>query len=121
MSVGAVMPAAQNSWGDPVDDATGPLDAAGDSFDLGLENPHEILGLAADEIRPDAIISAARRRLDAVRDACGSEDGVKAAVVSLIVAARQALLRQAGHDSKSGQAPNAGQAIHTGQADDDAA
>jgi hypothetical protein len=55
------MPAAQNSWGDPVDDATGPLDAAGNSFDLGPENPREILGLAADEIRPDAIISAARR------------------------------------------------------------
>jgi hypothetical protein len=115
------MPAAQNSWGDPVDDATGPLDAAGNSFDLGPENPREILGLSADEIRPDAIISAARRRLDAVRDACGSEDGVKAAVVSLIVAARQTLLRQAGHDSKSGQAPHAGQAIHTGQADDDTA
>ena len=119
MRVEAAISAAQSSWGPPVDDEPSSLDAAEGFF--GLEKPHEILGLAADDLQPDSIISAARRRLDAIRDASGSEDGVKAAVVSLIVAARQALLRQAGHESKSGQAPNAGQAIHTGQADDDAA
>jgi len=85
-----------------VDDANGPLDAAGNPF--GLEKPHEILGLAADESEPGAIIRAARQRLDAVRDAGGSDEGVRAAVVSLIVAARQALLQQAGSTSEAGRA-----------------
>ena len=96
------MTVAQNSWAPLVDDANGPLVAAGNPF--GLEKPHEMLGLAADESEPSTIIHAARQRLDAVRDAGGSEEGVRAAVVSLIVAARQALLQQAGYAADAGRA-----------------
>jgi hypothetical protein len=57
--------------------------------------PHELLGLPADTTDPGLIVQAARRRLNAIRDAYGSEEDVKDALVSIIVAARQAMLARA--------------------------
>ena len=57
--------------------------------------PHELLGLPAETTDPGLIVQAARRRLNAIRDACGSEEDVKDALVSIIVAARQAMLARA--------------------------
>ena len=57
--------------------------------------PHEVLGLPADTTDPGLIVQAARRRLNAIRDAYGSEGDVKEALTSIIVAARQAMLAQA--------------------------
>lgn len=57
--------------------------------------PHEVLGLPADTTDPGLIVQAARRRLNAIRDAYGSEADVKEVLTSIIVAARQAMLAQA--------------------------
>jgi hypothetical protein len=60
-----------------------------------LDEPHVWLGLPADETCPGRIAAAARKRLDAIRDAGGTDDAVKEAVIAIIVAARQALLARA--------------------------
>lgn len=60
-----------------------------------LDEPHVWLGLSADETAPDRIIAAARRRLDMICTACGSEQAVRDTVVTILVAARQALLARA--------------------------
>jgi hypothetical protein len=60
-----------------------------------LDDPHVWLGLPADETCPGRIADAARRRLDAIRDAGGAEESIKEAVIRIIVAARQALLARA--------------------------
>lgn len=60
-----------------------------------LDEPHVWLGLPADETCPGRIAAAARKRLDAIRDAGGTDDTVKEAVIAIIVAARQALLARA--------------------------
>lgn len=57
--------------------------------------PHDVLGLPAETTDPGLIVQAARRRLNAIRDAYGSEEDVKEALVSIIVAARQAMLAHA--------------------------
>lgn len=57
--------------------------------------PHEVLGLPAETTDPGLIVQAARRRLNAIRDAYGSERDVKEVLTSIIVAARQAMLAQA--------------------------
>ena len=57
--------------------------------------PHEVLGLPPDTTDAGLIVQAARRRLNAIRDAYGSQEDVKNALVSTIVAARQAMLAQA--------------------------
>jgi hypothetical protein len=57
--------------------------------------PHDVLGLPAETIDPGLIVQAARRRLNAIRDAYGSDEDVKETLVSIIVAARQAMLAQA--------------------------
>jgi hypothetical protein len=54
-----------------------------------------VLGLPAETIDPGLIVQAARRRLNAIRDAYGSDEDVKETLVSIIVAARQAMLAQA--------------------------
>jgi len=54
--------------------------------------PHEVLGLPPDTRDAGLIVQAARRLLNAIRDAYGSEKDVKDALVSIIVAARQAML-----------------------------
>jgi hypothetical protein len=54
-----------------------------------------VLGLPAETTDPGLIVQAARRRLNAIRDAYGSEEDVKETLVSIIVAARQAMLAQA--------------------------
>ncbi len=51
--------------------------------------------LPAETIDAGLIVQAARRRLNAIRDAYGSESDVKEVLTSLIVAARQAMLAQA--------------------------
>jgi hypothetical protein len=60
-----------------------------------LAAPHEVLGLPPDTTDAALIVQAARRRLNAIRDAYGSEEDVKDALVSMIVAARQAMLARA--------------------------
>ncbi|MCE2726387.1 MAG: hypothetical protein LW698_06370 [Planctomycetaceae bacterium] len=60
-----------------------------------LAAPHEVLGLPPDTTDAGLIVQAARRRLNAIRDAYGSQEDVKDALVSTIVAARQAMLAQA--------------------------
>jgi hypothetical protein len=65
-----------------------------------LTAPHEVLGLPADTADVGLIVQAARRRLNAIRDAYGSEEDVKDALVAIIVAARQAML--AGANGLSG-------------------
>jgi hypothetical protein len=62
---------------------------------LPPEAPHEVLGLPADTTDAGLIVQAARRRLNAIRDAYGSEEDVKDALVAIIVAARQAMLARA--------------------------
>jgi hypothetical protein len=57
--------------------------------------PHEVLGLPAETTDAGLIVQAARRRLNAIRDAYGSEGDVKEVLTSIIVAARQAMLAQA--------------------------
>lgn len=57
--------------------------------------PHEVLGLPADTTDPGLIVEAARRRLNSIRNAYGSESDVKEVLTSIIVAARQAMLAQA--------------------------
>lgn len=60
-----------------------------------LAAPHEVLGLPPDTTDAGLIVQAARRRLNAIRDAYGSQEEVKHALVSTIVAARQAMLARA--------------------------
>lgn len=62
---------------------------------LPPEAPHEILGLPPDITDAGLIVQAARQRLNAIRDAYGSQEDVKDALVSTIVAARQAMLARA--------------------------
>ena len=57
--------------------------------------PHDVLGLPAETTDPGLIVQAARRRLNAIREAYGSDEDVKDLVISIIVAARQAMLAQA--------------------------
>ena len=57
-----------------------------------LDSPHTWLGLAPDVRNPAMIVSAARQRLEAIRDAYGSEQEVKEMLVSIIVTARQEML-----------------------------
>lgn len=72
------------------------LHAAPNSADVPLlDEAHVWLGLSVDETCPGRIASAARQRLDAIRDAGGTDDAVKETVVAIIVAARQALLARA--------------------------
>jgi hypothetical protein len=66
-----------------------------------LDDPHVWLGLGADETAPEIIAAAARRRLDAICAACGSEQAVRDTVVAILVAARQSLLARA-HGDASG-------------------
>jgi T5SS/PEP-CTERM-associated repeat protein/autotransporter-associated beta strand protein len=60
-----------------------------------LASPHTWLGLDADVSEPAAIVQAARHRLEAIRDAYGSEREVKDVLVSIIVRARQEMLSRA--------------------------
>ena len=60
-----------------------------------LASPHTWLGLDADVREPAAIVQAARHRLEAIRDAYGSEREVKDVLVSIIVRARQEMLSRA--------------------------
>ncbi len=60
-----------------------------------LTCPHAWLGLEPSEREPAAIVQAARQRLEAIRDAYGSEREVKDVLVSIIVAARQEMLSRA--------------------------
>ena len=60
-----------------------------------LACPHAWLGLDADVREPGLIVQAARRRLEAIRDAYGSEREVKDVLVSIIVTARQEMLSRA--------------------------
>jgi hypothetical protein len=60
-----------------------------------LASPHTWLGLARDVRDPAAIVQAARQRLEAIRDAYGSEREVKDLLVSIIVTARQEMLSRA--------------------------
>jgi T5SS/PEP-CTERM-associated repeat protein len=60
-----------------------------------LASPHTWLGLDADVTEPAAIVQAARHRLEAIRDAYGSERDVKDVLVSIIVRARQEMLSRA--------------------------
>lgn len=62
----------------------------------GIENPHEVLGLAADEVNPFTIIEAAHARLVSLRSSGGSEVVVQRAVMRQIRAARAAMLAAAG-------------------------
>lgn len=57
-----------------------------------LATPHAWLGLDADVREPAAIVQAARDRLEAIRDAYGSEREVRDVLISIIVTARQELL-----------------------------
>jgi hypothetical protein len=57
-----------------------------------LSCPHAWLGLEPSVREPAAIVQAARQRLEAIRDAYGSEREVKDVLVSIIVTARQELL-----------------------------
>jgi hypothetical protein len=59
---------------------------------LVLDEPHLRLGLSADATAPDRITEAARRRLDAIGTACGSAQAVRDTIVTILVAARSALL-----------------------------
>jgi len=70
-----------------------------------LDDPHVWLGLPADETCPGRIADAARRRLDAIRDAGGAEESIKEAVIRIIVAARQALLARAREATHQQPAP----------------
>lgn len=60
-----------------------------------LACPHAWLGLEPTAREPAAIVQAARQRLEAIRDAYGSERTVKDVLVSIIVTARQEMLSQA--------------------------
>ncbi len=60
-----------------------------------LAMPHAWLGLAPDDTEPAVIMQAARRRLEAIRDAYGSEEQVKEVLVTIIVTARQEMLSRA--------------------------
>jgi hypothetical protein len=60
-----------------------------------LTCPHAWLGLEPTVREPAAIVQAARWRLEAIRDASGSEGDVKDVLVSIIVTARQELLSRA--------------------------
>jgi hypothetical protein len=60
-----------------------------------LAAPHAWLGLEPTVREPAAIVQAARRRLEAIRDAYGSEREVKDVLVSIIVTARQEMLSRA--------------------------
>ncbi|MFM7291120.1 MAG: hypothetical protein ACKO6B_07805 [Planctomycetia bacterium] len=57
-----------------------------------LACPHAWLGLEPTVREPAAIVQAARRRLEAIRDAYGSEGDVNDVLVSIIVTARQDML-----------------------------
>ena len=57
-----------------------------------LATPHAWLGLDASVREPAVIVQAARDRLEAIRDAYGSERDVKDVLVSIIVTARQEML-----------------------------
>lgn len=57
--------------------------------------PHDVLGLPAETTDPGLIVQAARQRLNAIRDAYGSDEDVKDLVISIIVAARQTMLARA--------------------------
>ena len=58
----------------------------------GIRNPHVWLGLSAEEQDAAAIVLAARRRLETLRDAYGSETDVTETLVAIVVTARQAML-----------------------------
>jgi hypothetical protein len=60
-----------------------------------LACPHAWLGLEPTVREPAVIVQAARRRLEAIRDAHGSEREVKDVLVSIIVTARQEMLSRA--------------------------
>ena len=57
-----------------------------------LASPHTWLGLDPGVTEPAVIVQAARQRLEAIRDAYGSEGEVKDVLVSIIVTARQEML-----------------------------
>jgi len=71
-----------------------------DRHDFGIgsdiENPHELLGIAAAETDPLVIVDAARTRLDAIRASHGSETNLKRYLLAQIAAARDDMLRFAG-------------------------
>ena len=54
--------------------------------------PHDVLGLPAETTDPGLIVQAARRRLNTIRDTYHCEDDVREVLVSIVVAARQAML-----------------------------
>lgn len=57
-----------------------------------IDNPHELLGLPADEEDCERIIAAARVRLARIRAGNGSEFAVRRVVMQQIEAARDAML-----------------------------
>lgn len=70
-------------------------------FSFVVERPHELLGLSACEADPVRIIEAARVRLGPLRASTGSHREVRFFAINQIVAARDAMLRNA---ADSGQA-----------------
>jgi hypothetical protein len=60
-----------------------------------LVSPHTWLGLDPGVREPAVIVQAARQRLEAIRDAYGSEGEVRDVLVSIIVSARQEMLSRA--------------------------
>lgn len=58
----------------------------------GIENPHELIGVRADETDPRLVMEAAARRITRIRDAGGSDMEVRRALIASIIVARNELL-----------------------------
>ena len=64
----------------------------GQCFVFGIEKPHELLGLPANETDAVRIAEAAGKRLETMRASTGSETEVRDCVISQIILAREAML-----------------------------
>lgn len=61
-------------------------------YPFSIENPHEMIGVPADETDPRVILEAAARRIDRIRAHAGSELDVRRTLIALIIVARNEVL-----------------------------
>jgi hypothetical protein len=61
-------------------------------YAAGIENPHELIGVAADETDPRLVMETAARRIARLRAVAGSEFGVRRALIASIIVARNEIL-----------------------------
>lgn len=57
-----------------------------------VENPHELIGVRAEETDPHQVMEAAARRIARIRAASGSESDVRRSLIASIIVARNDIL-----------------------------